>query len=317
MNRQRFIAQESEMLSESARQLGWDIYYDQQERGRFTGVADYAGIGETQFFHERYSRALCVHGAVPAGMTTFLLPARRPSGAASFCGTAIAPGTLCAYTPGDEAMVCTPAGYDFINFCFRAERLERALSARCQRSLAQVLPHTSAISAPVRLLARLHAAAQASFAPLPSPGEVLDLSAADQAMEERVLAALCAALTASDPARPGPLAARNHWRCVRTVRNYVTEHLGESLGIETLCRVSGVSERTLSTAFRAVIGLSPQQFVKTRRLTAARHALTAARRTETPIKSIALDLGFWHLGYFARDYKAHFGENPSQTLAQR
>ena len=164
---------------------------------------------------------------------------------------------------------------------------------------------------------RLHAAAQATFAPLTAPGEVLDLSAADQAMEERVLAALCATLTAGDPPQPGPLAARNHWRCVRIVRDYVAAHLGESLAIETLCHISGVSERTLSTAFREVIGLSPQQFVKTRRLTAARHALTGARRTEIPVKSVALDLGFWHLGYFARDYKAHFGESPSQTLARR
>jgi AraC family ethanolamine operon transcriptional activator len=41
-----------------------------------------------------------------------------------------------------------------------------------------------------------------------------------------------------------------------------------------------------------------------------------ARRTETPVKSVALDLGFWHLGYFARDYRERFGESPSQTLAR-
>ena len=136
-------------------------------------------------------------------------------------------------------------------------------------------------------------------------------------MEERVLGALCATLTAGDPPRPGPLARRNHWRCVRTVRDYIAMHLGKSLDTETLCRISGVSERTLSTAFREVIGLSPQQFVKTRRLTAARHALTAARRSEVPVKSVALGLGFWHFGYFAREYKVHFGESPSHTLARR
>jgi AraC family ethanolamine operon transcriptional activator len=163
---------------------------------------------------------------------------------------------------------------------------------------------------------RVRAAAQAAFRPPPVSNDVLDFSAGDQTVEERLLAELCAALTAADSPRPGPLAARNHWRCVRVVRDYVSANLGGALGIETLCSVSGVSERTLRSAFHEVTGLSPQQFVKTRRLTAARHALTVARRTETPVKSIALDLGFWHLGYFARDYKMHFGESPSQTLAR-
>jgi hypothetical protein len=90
-------------------------------------------------------------------------------------------------------VACTPARYDFINFCFRAERLDRALRVRCQRTLAEVLPHTSAISAPVASMVRLHAAAQATFAPLTAAVDVLDLSAADQAMEERVLAELCSA----------------------------------------------------------------------------------------------------------------------------
>jgi hypothetical protein len=127
MNRQRFATRESEFLSETARQMGWDIHYDQQERGRFTSVADYAGTDETQFFHERYSRAMCIHGAVPPDMATFALPARQPGGTASFCGDAIAAGTLCAYTPGDEGALRTHAGYDFVNFCFRADRLDRAL----------------------------------------------------------------------------------------------------------------------------------------------------------------------------------------------
>jgi AraC family ethanolamine operon transcriptional activator len=317
MNRQRFATQESEYLSEAAGQLGWDIHYDQQERGRFAGVVSYAGTDEMQFFHERYNRALCIHGAVPAGMATFVLPARRPIGAASFCGDAITPRTLCAYTPGDQGVLCTPAGHDFINFAFTSERLERALRIRCGRTLADVVPRTTAIATSVESMARLQAAAHAAFVLTPAADEVLDSAAADRAFEDHALSALCAALTDGDSPPHGPLAARNHLRCVRAVRDYIVAHLGGALGIETLCSVSGVSERTLRTAFHALTGLSPQQFIKMRRLTAARHVLTAARRTGMPIKNVARDLGFWHLGHFARDYKVHFGESPSQTLTRQ
>jgi AraC family transcriptional regulator, ethanolamine operon transcriptional activator len=62
------------------------------------------------------------------------------------------------------------------------------------------------------------------------------------------------------------LAARNHQRYVRKARTYLCDHPGESPGLETLCRVTGVGARTLETAFREVIGLSPLQFSKVRRL---------------------------------------------------
>jgi AraC family ethanolamine operon transcriptional activator len=315
MNHQRFVIRESESLSEIARGMGWDLQFDQLERGRFSSVVDYVGTDETQFFHKRYHRALCVHGAVPAGMATFLLPAHRPK-AASFCGDAITPGKLCALMPGDQGAIRTAAGYDYLTCCFAVERLDRALRALCQRTLAEVLPHTAEIPAPVESVARVQSAAQTVFVPAAGPDEVPEPAAADRASEERVLAALCAALTDGDPPRPGPLAPRNRWRCVRTVRDYAEAHLADELGVETLCRISRVSERTLTTAFREVTGLSPQQFIKARRLTAARHALVGARRTDMSIKSVALGLGFWHLGHFARDYKAHFDESPSETLAR-
>ena len=34
------------------------------------------------------------------------------------------------------------------------------------------------------------------------------------------------------------------------------------------------------------------------------------------VKSVALTHGFWHLGQFAHDYRATFGEMPSETLAR-
>src|SRR4029077_16970408 len=142
---------------------------------------------------------------------------------------------------------------------------------------------------------RLQRAAQAVFLPAAGPDEVPEPAAAYRALEERVLAALCAALTDRDPPRPRPLAARNRWRCVRAVRDYAQAHLSEGLDLETLCRISNVSARSLTTAFREVTGLSPLQFIKSRRLAAARAALARSRQADLSVKSVALDLGFWHL----------------------
>ena len=42
--------------------------------------------------------------------------------------------------------------------------------------------------------------------------------------------------------------------------------------------------------------------------------LLKANPVESAVTAIANDFGFTHLGYFSRDYKAQFGELPSETL---
>ena len=34
------------------------------------------------------------------------------------------------------------------------------------------------------------------------------------------------------------------------------------------------------------------------------------------VKACALEHGFWHMGEFSRSYQHHFGETPSETVAQ-
>ena len=44
---------------------------------------------------------------------------------------------------------------------------------------------------------------------------------------------------------------------------------------------------------------------------------SALRATDRPVplvKTVALDHGFWHLGQFAHDYRAMYGETPSETV---
>ena len=46
-------------------------------------------------------------------------------------------------------------------------------------------------------------------------------------------------------------------------------------------------------------------------------SLLRSREGPAPlVKSVALAHGFWHLGLFANDYRAMYGEMPSETLAR-
>jgi len=55
------------------------------------------------------------------------------------------------------------------------------------------------------------------------------------------------------------------------------------------------------------------EYVKQVRLAKAREEMLATQGAKS-VTSIAMEWGFNHLGHFARDYRARFGELPSQTL---
>jgi AraC family ethanolamine operon transcriptional activator len=60
--------------------------------------------------------------------------------------------------------------------------------------------------------------------------------------------------------------------------------------------------------------MSPQRYLKRRRLSLVRRALLGAHDRPTSVKMEAMRFGFWHLGRFAADYHACFGEHPGDTL---
>lgn len=101
---------------------------------------------------------------------------------------------------------------------------------------------------------------------------------------------------------------------VRRCEEYVFEHIDENPTLADLTSVSGLQMRSLINAFRAVTGYSPMAYLKTQRLNAVRRALCVADGARTRIIDVAANWGFWHMGHFTADYRAMFGETPSQTL---
>ena len=84
--------------------------------------------------------------------------------------------------------------------------------------------------------------------------------------------------------------------------------------IKDICRVVGYTQRTLARAFRAVHGTTPSRYLRTLRLMQAREALLSVDAEALTVTKVALRFGFRELGRFAVDYRATFGESPSQTL---
>ncbi|HXI28239.1 MAG TPA: AraC family transcriptional regulator [Vicinamibacterales bacterium] len=95
---------------------------------------------------------------------------------------------------------------------------------------------------------------------------------------------------------------------------FFRRHLGESVSIARLSSVAGVSERSLRNAFYDVYTTGPKRYLRLWQLHQVRRVLRSAERAEQTVTDVATFHGFFELGRFAGEYKALFGEPPSETL---
>jgi len=129
---------------------------------------------------------------------------------------------------------------------------------------------------------------------------------------ELILALLNAALT--DAASVDRSDASRRAGAISKAISYINDHRDETVTVAGICRGTGVALRTLNRAFREHFGVGPKAYLIRQRLSDVRAELLAAP-PGTVIADVANSRGFWHMGQFARDYRALFSELPSETLA--
>ncbi|HKX43757.1 MAG TPA: AraC family transcriptional regulator [Burkholderiaceae bacterium] len=105
-------------------------------------------------------------------------------------------------------------------------------------------------------------------------------------------------------------------RHVRRVQEYLRAHAHEPVNAAQLAEVAGCSLRGLYGGFQDFCGMSPMQYLRELRLERVRSDLVSGC-VSTGVSGIALRWGFTHLGRFSAEYKARFGEHPSETLRRR
>lgn len=104
--------------------------------------------------------------------------------------------------------------------------------------------------------------------------------------------------------------------CLRRAEDFILAHLCDRISRADICAAAGASARSLSRQFARRHGVGPMTFLKQRRLEAAQRSLVAAHPAEKSVTDVALEWGQDHLGRFSVEYRAAFGESPSQTLAR-
>lgn len=101
---------------------------------------------------------------------------------------------------------------------------------------------------------------------------------------------------------------------VRDAVDHIEEHAGEPLTVPGVARRAGVSVRTLQISFTRHLGVTPSEYIRSVRLSRVHADLRASNPGDTSVSERAGAWGFVHLGRFSEQYRARYGELPSETL---
>jgi AraC-like DNA-binding protein len=219
-------------------------------------------------------------------------------------GTAVlAPGALLL----GNARHCFACGHEHssgdrcLSFHFTPDFMERVVAAvPGARRLEFALPSLPPLPA---------------FLPLAAAAEAARDDGDDRELEElalRYAGAVTATLAGAASRRPAP-SARDERRIAKALRR-IEAAAGEPLSLTALAAEAAMSSYHFLRTFRAVVGMTPHQFILHTRM---RRAAVRLRRTRDSISAIALDCGFNDLSTFNRRFRRIMGVSPGAFRAVR
>jgi AraC-like DNA-binding protein len=295
-----------EQLDEVTHALGWCTEYRQLKPGSFWSSFT-VQEGESWFLmEEQTSCTVEVEAPAPEGMYVLGLTEGDPG---AINGLQTSNDHLIVQGPYSEFLATLPAGMKIPQIGITAELFEDiSHSIAPEMQVARTNAYTLAV-APGRLASIRQAMRAVLFTPSKS------LTAREEAVS-RLLADIVTIMSDYNQVSIGhSLHRAAAMRALERAREYIEAHLGEAIRIESLCRYANIPLRSLERTFAREMGVTPQQYVKARRLNAIRKCLLVEDCEQWPsVTEVALRHGITHLGRFAGEYHRYFGETPRETL---
>jgi AraC family ethanolamine operon transcriptional activator len=305
---QRFVASSDDVDQQAGLLRGWNQSYAQMSAGRFFGTVSEVLLEDSRVFSEFTGQTLLQSGVLPSGLVAIGLPVDM-RGPAVFCGMEDHVEALHVFSGTNGFEFYSPSELTMAGLVVPHEALSNLLS---DAEREHFLTNFGAAG-----LARVDAKAATTMRGFVKG--VLDLAetaphllqnpAIMATLHSGLLSNVAAVLDASSDLSPDQVGPARRWAVVARAREAVLGRPDSPTSIAELCRIVGVSRRTLQYCFQDVLNVSPAAFLRAVRLNGVRRMM----RVAPSVTEAAAYWGFWHFGHFARDYSAMFGELPSQT----
>jgi AraC family ethanolamine operon transcriptional activator len=256
----------------------------------------------------------CIYeGANREGMFILLLPLDEPERMLSF-GQELHDASLATFAPGRSSVCMGKTANRWASVHIPLELLLASPGFITDREVGALLSSGGVLTLDPQqlrllrsLVTRLVDAEHAE--PLATP-------AGARAAEAELVSTIMLAFdtrSGAFPSRPGRPAVSRQFVLEQTL-GFIRASDGAAVYVEDLCHTARVSERTLRNVFQESFGIGPMRYLRLHQLHRVRARLRDADPHRDTITRIATECGVWDLSRLAREYRALFGELPTQTL---
>lgn len=299
-------------LSEAIR--GWDLDWRQLDGGPLSADLSQIATEAALLSKVRFSRRFYQRGAAPAGMRTFGL-LDHSALETDWCGTNLGRGSMPVFCASGDYEAVSPPGFSVWTLSFPEAHLASLARTLGLPALDEFIAANAEVAAcdPAALDQVRDALREvcARLAAVPDDAG----ATARRCLDVEIPAALLGILAAGSESPKTPRPPRLRDRAFKRAVDYLDRHACDPATMLEVCEAAGASWRTVNYAFRERFDMTPQMYAKAVRLNGARRQL-ATLPPAAKVADVANDWGFWHLGKFAADYRAMFGELPSETRAR-
>lgn len=267
----------------------------------------------TRFHFNHVNRGVYAVGAKYSGFLSFICLLVAPRQAVIESNILVTENHLFGFDPNREANLVFPEDTIHCAFYVRQDIFAACAQAMDRPDLNAKFFATNCVYIP-ETLPPLRAYLNQLYELLSQRSPLLQQSDFEQLILQDFLPLLMTALPMQQDQLKNQVKRFRRSQLVKQASDYMQSHMDQQLTLSDLCQALGTSSRALCYGFQEIFGISPMSYLKILRLQAVHRILKAADPGTKTIAETAAQFGFWHLGYFAHDYKQMFGELPSATL---
>lgn len=287
----------------------WNQSYSQLSRGHFKGGMSTFHAPDMRLFIERMNQSVYQTGRVSERRLGFGIPVRA-TGKCSMCGELANASDLIIFSGNSGFEFVSSRDFLFLGVEVQcsgqhselpdlAQELERRLHDR--RRVIRLAPGQA--SGLIELFKSVFQSADAGADPALAQSRL-------KVMQRQFIGSVIDSVDATIPAETQIRSELNQWNVIKRIREIVVDGPECPLTVAELAMRLNLSRRTIQNAVARTLDMSPLAYLRALRLSEVRREIGSA----ASVTEIATRWGFWHFGYFARDYRGMFGELPSDTL---
>lgn len=313
-SRYSYLRRQTSDSDEHAEALGkWDQKYNQLSPGSFEGVVTDIWFEGMQIFRETTNRSVSQSGTTWKGSVVVGIPVNM-KGSGLFAKQVLTRDSTLAFRSDNDFTLTTPDNFDAVVLAVPEQALIDAMQPRSNAELDKLFPSApSVLVMAAGKLDELRNCLLSIFDPSNFEPGLLAFPQVQKAMSSAIIGHLAEVLGAATQAPTPSRSFKGHYQIVRDATDYALAHTTEPITVSDLCATFKISRRMLNYCFLEVLNTNPVQYLRTLRLNGVRRELRDAAGNSQAIRDIACKWGFWHLSRFAAEYRALFGELPSET----